>query len=189
MEHERKTRTAESNCRAEPHSKKLIPYKEYAAHKEAERRILTTSKPALEGEENWDEKLPLPPHETSPVSKPMAPSQEDGWKLMVDQDPCSGSVALDSGHGTMTTTWEDEPIYSTEDIVWVVGGVNESITAEHLSDVKWRDDDILCLCLMMRISLNPKHQLLLLPQFRHEKMTKLFPHSNHPWERNLASES
>ena len=31
----------------------------------------------------------------------MAPSQEDKWKLMVNQDPHSGSVAGDSGHGTM----------------------------------------------------------------------------------------
>ena len=71
----------------------------------------------------------------------MAPSQEDEWKLMVDQDPHSGSVAGDSGHGTMAATGEDEPIDSTEELVGAVGGVNESVTAEHLSDVKWRDDD------------------------------------------------
>ena len=40
----------------------------------------------------------------------MAPSQEDEWKWMVDQDPHSGSVAGDSGHGTMAATGEDEPI-------------------------------------------------------------------------------
>ena len=40
----------------------------------------------------------------------MVPSQEDGWKLMVDQDPCFGLVAGDSGHGTMAATWEDEPL-------------------------------------------------------------------------------
>ena len=68
--------------------------------------------------------------------KSMAPSQEDEWKLMVDQDPCSGSVAGDSGHSTIAVTWEDEPIDSTEELVRAVGGVNESVAAEHLSDVK-----------------------------------------------------
>ena len=51
----------------------------------------------------------------------MAPSQEDEWKLMVDQDPHSGSVARDSGHGTMAATGEDEPIDSTEELVGAVG--------------------------------------------------------------------
>ena len=83
----------------------------------------------------------MPPCETLPGAKPMAPSQEDEWKLMVDQDPCSGSVAGDSGHGAMAATQADEPIDSTEGLVGAVGGVNESVTAEHLSDVEWRDDD------------------------------------------------
>ena len=138
MEHERKTRTAESSSRADPHPKKVIPYKEYAARKEAEKRVLTISKPTSGEEENWNEESPLPPHETPPGAKPMAPSQEDKWKLMVNQDPCSGSVAGDSGHGTMAATREDEPIDSTEELVGTVGGVNESVTAEHLSDVEWR---------------------------------------------------
>ena len=92
-------------------------------------------------EENWDEEPPLPPCKTPPGAKPMALSQEDKWKLMVDQDPYSGSVAGDSGHGTMATTQEDEPINSTEELVEAVGGVNESVNAVHLSDVEWRDDD------------------------------------------------
>ena len=71
----------------------------------------------------------------------MALPQEDEWKQMVDQDPCSGSVAGDSGHGTMAATVEDEPINSTEELIGAVGGVNESVAAEHLSDVEWRDDD------------------------------------------------
>ena len=141
MEHERKTRTAESNYRADPHPKKVIPYKEYAVHKKAERRVLTTSKPPLGEEENWDEEPPLPPHETPPGAKSMAPSQEDEWKFMVNQDPRSGSVTGDSGHGTMAATGEDEPIDSTEELVGAVGGVDESVAAEHLSDVKWRDGD------------------------------------------------
>ena len=84
MECERKTRTTNLNSRADPHPKKVIPYKKYAAHKEAEGRVLTTSKPASEEEENWDDESPLPPHETPPGAKPMAPSQEDKWKLMVN---------------------------------------------------------------------------------------------------------
>ena len=91
----------------------MIPCKEYAACREAERRVLTTSKSTLGEEENWDEEPPLPPHETPPGAKSMAPSQEDEWKLMVNQDPHPGSVAGDSGNGT----------------------------SEHLSDVEWRDDD------------------------------------------------
>ena len=71
----------------------------------------------------------------------MVPSQEDKLKLMVNQDPHCGSVAGDSGHGTMAATQEDELIDSTEGLVGAVGGVDESVTAEHLSDVEWRDDD------------------------------------------------
>ena len=36
VEHERKTRTVELNSRADPHPKKVIPYKEHTARKEAE---------------------------------------------------------------------------------------------------------------------------------------------------------
>ena len=70
----------------------------------------------------------------------MALSQEDEWKQMVNQDPHSGSVAGDSGHGTVAATGEDEPIDNTK-VVGAVVGVNKSVTTEHLSDVKWRDDD------------------------------------------------
>ena len=71
----------------------MIPYKEYTVHREAERRVLTTSKSTLGEEENWNEEPPLPPREIPPGAKSMAPSQEDEWKLMVDQDPHSGSAA------------------------------------------------------------------------------------------------
>ena len=135
MGHEIRDQTAESNSRADPHTKKVIPYKEYTAHREAERRVLTTSKSTSGEEENWDEEPQLP------GAKSMAPSQEDERKLMVDQDPRAGSVAGDSRHGTMAATGEDEPINSTEELVGAAGGVNESVTAEHLSDIEWRDDD------------------------------------------------
>ena len=102
---------------------------------------MTTSKLTSGEEENWDEEPPLPPHETPPGAKSMALSQEDEWRLMVDQDPCSESVAGDSGHGTMAATGEDEPINNTEELVGAVGGVNESVATEHLSDIEWRDDD------------------------------------------------
>ena len=36
---------------------------------------------------------------------------------------------------------QDEPINSTEELVGAVGGIDESVAAEHLSDVKLRDDD------------------------------------------------
>ena len=80
LEWEGKTRTAESNNRADHHPSKVIPYKEYAARQAAEGKAFATSKPTLEDEENWDEELPLPPHETLPVAKPVLPSQEDEWK-------------------------------------------------------------------------------------------------------------
>ena len=104
LEQERKTRRTESNYRADHHPRKVISYKEYAAHKAAEGKASTTSKPTLEGEENWDEEPPFPPCKTLPAVKLVLPSQEDEWKLMVNQDPPSGSVAGDSGHGTMAVT-------------------------------------------------------------------------------------
>ena len=60
---------------------------------------------------------------------------------MVDQDPCSRSVAGDSGHGTMAVTPEDEPVDSNEELVGAMGGINENVSAEYLSDVEWKEDD------------------------------------------------
>ena len=73
----------------------------------------------------------------------MAPSQEDEWKQMVDQNPHSGSVAADLGHGTMTATGENEPINHIEELIVAVGGVDKSVATEHLLDVKWKDGDLL----------------------------------------------
>ena len=67
------------------------------AHQE---KASTDSKLTLEDEENWYEEPPLPPWETTPGMRPILPSQEDKWKLMVNQDPHSGSVAGD-------WTWND----------------------------------------------------------------------------------
>ena len=84
------------------------------AHQE---KVLTASKPTLEDEENWDEEPMLPPWETPPGARPILPFQEDEWKLMVNQDPHSRSVAGDSGHGTIATTSEAEPINSNEELI------------------------------------------------------------------------
>ena len=92
-------------------------------------------------EENWDEEPLLPPCKTPPAVKSVLPSQEDKWKLMVNQDPHSGSVAGDSGHGTMAVTPEDEPINSNEGLVGAMGRINENVSAENLSDVEWKEDD------------------------------------------------
>ena len=73
----------------------------------------------------------------------MAPSQEDEWKQMIDQDLHLGSVTGDSWHGTMTATGETESTNDVEELTGAVGGINESASAEYLSDVKWRDDDSL----------------------------------------------
>ena len=102
---------------------------------------MTTSKPTLEDEENWDEELPLPPLETLPGVRPMQPSQEEEWKLMANQDPPSGSVAGDSRHGTMAVTCEAKPVDNNEELVGSVGGINENVLAENLSDVQWKEDD------------------------------------------------
>ena len=63
-EWERKTRAAGSDHGADHHPRKVIPYKEYVAHKAAEGKASTTSKPTLEDEENWDEEpnFPLTKH-------------------------------------------------------------------------------------------------------------------------------
>ena len=87
-----------------------------------QKKALTASKPTLEDEENWDEEPPLPPQETLPGMRPILPSQEDEWKLIVNQDPHSGSVAGDSGHGMMVTTSEAKPVDSNEELIRAVVG-------------------------------------------------------------------
>ena len=119
----------------------MIPYKEYAACKAAEAKASTTSKPTVEDEENWDEEPPLPPCETPPGAKPVLQSQEDEWKLMINQDPQSGLVTGDSGHGTMAVTSEDNPVNNDEKLVGAVGGTDENVSAENLSNVEWKEDD------------------------------------------------
>ena len=60
---------------------------------------------------------------------------------MINQDPCSGSVTGDSGHGTMAVTPENGPIDSDEKLVGAVAGTDENVSVENLSDVEWKEDD------------------------------------------------
>ena len=101
---------------------------------------MTASKLTLEDKENWNEEPPLPPWEP-PGVRPMLPSQKHKWKLMFNQDPCSGSIAGDSGHGMMATTSEAEPIDSNEELIRAMGGIDENALAHHLSDVEWKKED------------------------------------------------
>ena len=88
------------------------------AHQE---KASTASKLTLEDKENWDEEPSLPPRETPPGMRPILPFQEDEWKLMVDQDLCSGLVAGDSGHGMMVMTSEAKPTDSNEELIRAMG--------------------------------------------------------------------
>ena len=61
MGHDKGDQTTESNSTADTHRKRVIPYKEYTACREAVRRGSTTSKSTSGEEENWDEEPQLPP--------------------------------------------------------------------------------------------------------------------------------
>ena len=102
------------------------------AHRAAEEKALTATKLTLrdELEEDWDEELLLPPRETPPGVRLTLPSQEDEWKLMVDQDLCSRPVAGDSGHGTMATTVGTEPVNSNEVLIGAIGRTDENVSTD-----------------------------------------------------------
>ena len=117
----------------------MIPFKEYKAWKEAEQQALAADKSAPE--EDWDVDPPMPPQETPSGAGSMAPSQEDEWKWMINQDACSGLITGDSGHGMMTVTRGTESMEETEELTGAVGGVEESTSAEYLSDIKWREEN------------------------------------------------
>ena len=134
----KRDQTDESKSAVDVHTKSVISYKEYTAWKEVEQRASAADKSTPGEEEDWDAEPPLPPQETPPGASSMAPSQEDEWKWMIDQDPCSGSITGDSGHGTMTATMETESIEDVKELTGTVGGVNESASAEYLSDVEWK---------------------------------------------------
>ena len=131
MGHDKEDQTTESNSTVDTHAKKVIPYKEYVAHREAERRASTASKSASVEEENWDEE--------SPCHLEKLHQELNLW--MVNQDLHSGSVAGNSGHDTITAAGKEEPIDNIKELIGAVRGVNKSVTTEHLLDVKWRDDN------------------------------------------------
>ena len=62
---------------------------------------------------------------------------------MVNQDPCSGSVAGDSGHGTMPMTAETEPVSGNEELIGAMGGTDENPSTRPCSDIEWNDEDLL----------------------------------------------
>ena len=134
------------NHRVDHCPRKVIPYKEDVAHQE---KASTASKLTLEDKENWDEEPLLPPQETQPGARSILPSQEDEWKLMVNQDPHSGLVAGDSKHRMMVTTSEAEHIDRNEELIRASGGIdeddstgiNENVLAGYLTDVEQKEED------------------------------------------------
>ena len=131
------------NHRVDDCPRRVIPYKEYAARKAAEKKTLTATKLTSKSdeEENWDDELLCPPRSTRPGARSVLLPQEDEWKLMADQDPHPDSVAGDSGHGTMTI--EAETVTDKEELIRAIGGTDENPSTQHCSYVKWNDEDLL----------------------------------------------
>ena len=131
------------NHRFDDCPRRVIPNKEYAAHKAAEKKTLTATKSTSKSEEkeNWDDELLCPPRSTPPDARSVLLSQEDEWKLMADQDPCLDSVAGDPGHGTMTV--EEETVTDDEELIRAIGSTDENPSTQHYSDVNWNDEDLL----------------------------------------------
>ena len=145
IECERRTKASKSNHRVDNCPRRVIPYKEYAAHRAAEKKILTAAKSILKNEpkENWDDKLLCPPRSTPTGVRSVLSSQEDKWKPMADQDPHPESVTGDSGHGTMTMTVETEPVADNKELIRAVGGTDENPSTQPCSDIEWNDEDLL----------------------------------------------
>ena len=78
--------TAESKGAVNVHPKSVISYNEYKACKEVDQRALAAYKSTPEEEVDWDAEPSLPPWKTPPAASSMAPSQEDEWKWMINQD-------------------------------------------------------------------------------------------------------
>ena len=115
---------------------------------EVEQRASTVDRSTPGEEEDWDVEPSLPPWETPPGASSMVPSEEDEWKQMIDQDPHSGSITGDSGHSTMTATWETESMEDVEELAGVVGGVNKSVL-QNTSQMLNGEMMTHCLCSMM----------------------------------------
>ena len=67
---------------------------------------------------------------------------------MINQDPHSGLIAGDSGHGTMTSTRETESMEDVEELTGMVGGVNK-VLLWNTSQMSNGEMTTHCLCLMM----------------------------------------
>ena len=122
----------------------MIPCKEYATPKAAERGALTATKltSKIEEEENLDDEPQCPPRSTPPGARiAPPPSQEDEWRLMVNQDPHPDSVAGDSGHGTMARTAETELAVSNKELIGALGGTDENVFTEYCSDIEWKEEE------------------------------------------------
>ena len=78
-EHERRAKAAESNCRVEDCPRRVIPYKEYAAHKAAEKKTSTATKLTLKSneEENWDDEPLCPPRSTPLGARSVLPPKKE----------------------------------------------------------------------------------------------------------------
>ena len=98
----------------------MISYKEYKAQKQVEQGALTADKSTPEEEGDWDAEPSLLPQDPPPGASSVAPSQEDEWKRMTNQNPHLGSIAGDSGHGRMTATWDTESIEDGEELTGAV---------------------------------------------------------------------
>ena len=79
----------------------------------------------------------------------MAPSKEDEWKQMINQDPCLGSITGDSGHGTMIATGETESIEDVEELTGTVGGGSMRVLLGNTSQMSNVEMMTHCLCSMM----------------------------------------
>ena len=93
---DKRDQTDESKHADDVHLKSVISYKEYKARKAVEQGASAADKSTPEEEEDWDAEPSLPPWDPPPGASSMAPSQEDEWKRMISQDPCSGSITGDS---------------------------------------------------------------------------------------------
>ena len=142
-EHERRTKTAQSNHRVGDCPRRVIPYKESAVCKAAEKKTLTVTKSTSRSdeEENWDDEPLCPPRSLPLGARSILPPNEEEWRLMADQDPHPDSVARDSGHGTMTA--EAETVADDEELIRAAGGIDENLSTQHCSDVEWNDEDVL----------------------------------------------
>ena len=114
----------------------------------------------------------------------MVPSQEDEWKLMVDQDSHSGSVAGDSGHAQWLQLGKMNPPTALKNSLrqWV-----ESMKVSPLSIFLMLNGEImtLCLCSMMRMYQTPNTSCCLDPSSDMGRRQGCFLAQITPWKKAL----